>query len=264
MVVSFKKLGLILAGLAVLAGAAWAAPATPGNHSAKAMVDKLYAPGNLAPLRDLVVEFTCMSNSSEAGGMTVTSKDKTYYKYPNKLRIDSVIQDPGGAMDQKQAIIIRDGINAWHYLSTGQYPVKKALDQPSATLNLPFNIQKYPVDNTKKYEFQSDKEVNGVNCKVIKITNPQDSGDVKTVYIDPVKCVPMRYELTKMGSDKKAILVRVDYKDVRKLQDGRFYPFIIEIYENDVLFKKRQVKGATANCGLNDTLFEPMKGFVQP
>lgn len=243
---------------AVISGAAWA---QQGKGSARALVENLYTQPGLLPVRDLVVELEC-ADTSQSGNMAISAKDKIYYKYPNKLRIDSVIQDPGGAMDQKQVIVIRDGINAWHYVSMGQYPVKKALDQPSATLNLPFNIQHYPVDNTKTYEIIGSKQIEGVNTQEVRITNPQDANDVKTVYIDAQRRVPIRLELTKVA-DKNKVKVRVDYKSITKLSDGRYFPFSIEIYENDTLARMRVYKGVKANVGIQDSLFEPMKGFTR-
>ena len=253
------------AAIVITTGAVQAQPAANSNAGGQGrqMVEALYAPQGVQPIKDMVVELECYDLSSESNSFELGSKDKIYYKYPNKLRIDAVINDPGGPMDKKEAIIIRDGINVWHYISMGQFPVKKALDQPSGTLNLPFNIQKYPIDASKKYTVKGTKTIDGVETAEILIENPQDENDTKTVYIDTKRQVPLRLDLIRI-SDKQKILVRVDYKEIAKLKDGRYFPKKIEIYENDVHKKMRLYKGLEINCGLDDSMFDQMKGFVNP
>lgn len=254
-------LGLTLVALLLTLTSAtlWAAPSVDGRQ----LVEQLYAPAGVMPLRDLVVELECYDLSKESNQFVLGSTDKVYYKYPNKLRIDAVINDPGGSMDQKEAIIIRDGVNVWNYISMGQYPVKKALDQPSGTLNLPFYVQKYPIDASKKYTVKGKKEIDGVSTYEVLIETPQDPNDTKTVFIDAQRRVPLRYDLTRI-SDKEKILVRVQYKEITKLPDGRFFPKKIEIFENDVNTKIRVYTGLQTNCGLDDSMFNQMKGFTNP
>lgn len=244
-----------LAGiLFILAQSLSAAPT-----DARQLVEQLYtAPGTM-PIRDLVVELECLDTDSN-GTMVLSSRDKIYYKYPNKLRIDAIINNPGGPMDQKEAIIIRDGLNAWHYVSMGQYPVKKANDRPLATLNLPFYIQRYEIDNNKTYTYTGIKQIDGVTAKVVKIESPE--GDNRTVYLDTSRNVPLRQEFTKTA-DKNTVKVLVNYKDIKQLDDGRYFPFTIEISENDNLVKIRKYKGVKANVGLEDSLFEQMNKFVR-
>lgn len=260
---TFAKLLQILMFSALLLCIAFAgtAYAEPSNVKARQMVEQLYTPQGVMPIRDLVIELECYNFSSETNSFALGSKDKIYYKYPNKLRIDSIINDPGGPMDQKEAIIIRDGVNAWHYISMGQYPVKKALDIPSGTLNLPFNIQKYPIDANKNYTIKGKKVINGIETVEIYIENPQDENDNKTVYIDTKRQVPLRLDALRI-SDKEKVLIRVDYSEIEKLSDGRWFPKKIDIFENDVHKKMRVYKGMQANCGLDDSMFDQMKGFV--
>jgi outer membrane lipoprotein-sorting protein len=215
-------------------------------------------------VRDLVAELEASDAGDDTGNLVNTGKDKIYYKYPNKLRVDSVIRDPGGPLDGRQTITIRDGTNMWHFVSTGQYPVKKAPDSPSPTLNLPFNIQRYPQDSARKYELTGTQTINGVSTKVVRITNPQAPQDVRTVYIDPTRNVPIRLEM-QIPDDKGGAPTRkrVDYKDIKRLEDGRYMPFTLEIYENDRLQKVRVYSGIKVNVGLQDSLFEPMSRFVR-
>ena len=257
---SLFSLALAVTALVIVSlGAAFAAQ----SNQARQLVESLYAPNGVMPIRDLVIELECYDLSSESNAFVLGSNDKIYFKAPNKLRIDAVINDPGGPMDKKEAIIIRDGINVWHYISMGQYPVKKALDQPSGTLNLPFNIQKYPIDASKKYTIKGKKTIDNVETVEVLIENPQDENDTKTVYIDTKRLVPLRLDAIRI-SDKQKILVRAEYKDITKLADGRFFPKKIDIYENDVHKKIRIYKGLEVNCGLDDSMFNQMRGFVNP
>ncbi len=75
--------------------------------------------------------------------------------------------------------------------------------------------------------------------------------------------MPLRLDAIRI-SDKQKILVRAEYKDITKLADGRFFPKKINIYENDVHKKMRVYKGLEINCGLEDSMFNQMRGFVNP
>lgn len=238
--------------------------ASTGGADPRALVDQLYTVSGKLPIRDMVVELEASDASPETGNLVATGKDKIYYKYPNKVRIDTVIKDPGGPLDGHQGIIIRDGTNIWMYVSQGQYPVKKGTDAPSPTLNLPFGIQRYPQDGSRTYELVAPAMVEGVRTEVVRITNPQAPQDVRTLYIDVTRNVPLRLEMQLPG-DKgaPATQVRVDYKEIKRLEDGRYMPFMLEIYEGNVLQKVRVYKGVKVNVGLQDTLFEPMKGFMR-
>ncbi len=236
----------------------------PAHADPRNLVDQLYTVSGRLPVRDLVAELEASDAGDDTGNLVSTGKDKIYYKYPNKLRVDSVMRDPGGPLDGRQTITIRDGTNMWHFVSTGQYPVKKAPDTASPTLNLPFNLQRYPQDSARRYELTGTQAIAGVSTKVVRITNPQVPQDVRTVYIDTARNVPLRLEM-QIPNDKggAATRKRVDYKDIKRLEDGRYMPFTLEIYENDRLQKVRVFSGVKVNVGLQDSLFEPMSRFVR-
>ena len=106
--------------------------------------------------------------------------------------------------------------------------------------------------------------MDGVRTEVVRITNPNSPQDVRTVYIDVTRNVPLRLELQAPGAKGgPAVTTRVDYKDVRKLDDGRYMPFTIEVSVGGVLQKVRVYKGDKVNVGLQDTRFEPMSRFVR-
>ena len=237
------------------------ANAASGNSKAKQIVDSLYTGKGLAPINDLIVELECTDSNDQSGQLQLASKDKIYFKAPNKLRVDTIIQDPGGPLDQRQAIIIRDGVTMWHYLSTGQYPVKKKPDVPSPTANLPFNIQRYPIDETKSYEFGQQRLIEGVQTQEIIIKNPQDAKDERHVFVDIARAVPMLMEYTRENGDK-SVHVTVEYGSITRMSDGRFFPFLIKIYTEGKLEKVRAYKGVIINAGLDDSFFNHMGGMM--
>lgn len=250
---------LTIAVACILCGAAQAAT---GNSKAKQIVDSLYCGGGLAPINDLIVEMDCTDLDEKSQQLQPSSKDKIYFKAPNKLRVDSIIQDPGGPLDQRQSIIIRDGVTMWHYLSTGQYPVKKKPDVPSPTANLPFNIQRYPIDETKSYEFGQQRLIEGVQTQEIVVKNPQDPKDERHVFVDVARAVPMLMEYTRYNGDK-GVRVTVEYGSIAKLSDGRFFPFLIKIYHDGKLDRVRAYKGVVVNAGLDDSFFSHMGSMMQ-
>ncbi|MBQ7567521.1 hypothetical protein IJT17_01810 [bacterium] len=252
---------LIMALAMAIFATANTAFAVTGNHQAKAIIDSLYGGNGLAPINDLIVEMDCTDSDSKTGQLMLSSKDKVYFKAPNKLRVDTIIQDPGGPLDQRQAIIIRDGVTMWHYLSTGQYPVKKKPDTPSPTNNLPFNIQRYPIDETKSYEFGQQRLIEGVQTREIIIKNPQDAKDERHIFVDTARRVPMLMEFTRHDGNN-AQQVTVEYGSFNKLSDGRYFPFLIKIYHDGKLDKVRAFKGVTINVGLDDSFFNHMSGML--
>ncbi|MDO5295090.1 MAG: hypothetical protein Q4F00_00395 [bacterium] len=254
---------VLVSVMAVLAMSA-TAQAVTGNHQAKEIIDSLFGGKGLAPINDLIVEIDCTKKDANTGQMMLASKDKVYFKAPNKLRTDAVIQAPGDPLDQRQLIFIRDGKTACHYLSTGQYPVKKAPDLPSPTSVLPFSLQRYPIDETKSYEFGEQRVLDGVTTREIIIKNPQDPKDERHIFVDPARRVPMLMEFTRTY-DKDPVKVTVEYGSFNKLSDGRHFPFLIKIYENGQLSKVYAYKGVNINVGLDDSLFQHMtSSMTQP
>jgi outer membrane lipoprotein-sorting protein len=246
---------------ALMASGAWAA-----EFDARQIVDHLYMAKGLMPINDLVIEL----EESVAGGdgkastnLVASGKDKIYFKSPCKLRIDIVTSDPGGPLDQRNMVIIRDGKNAWQYLSTGQYPVKKKADEPSAPLNIPFGIVRYPQDIEKTYAITGTEVVDNVNTTVVKISSPSNPGEETTVWIDRARWVPLKLVLKKKGEKGEDKIKKVLYKEIGKTKDGRFFPFKLEKYVNEALSGVVVYKAMAINAGLEDSLFAPMEKFVK-
>jgi outer membrane lipoprotein-sorting protein len=247
------------------------------DMQARKLLDNLYFVKQGGPIKDMVIELEDYTPISRGEGsssvMQIYSKDKVLFKTPNKLRVDMVIMDPNDPMTGRQITIFRDGVNHWMYVSTGQYPVKKGADEPSATNDIPFNLQTYSVDLNKEHVLVGEEMYEGVTAKVVRIVDPSNLELLTTVWIDPAKCVPLKVEKrlssTSGGSKKdkeKGVeggFTRILYKDVKQLSDGRWMPFRLEIYKNNILASLKIYKKLAINVGLDDNLFEPMEKFIR-
>ena len=240
-----------------------------GDAAARQLVDHLYVLQGQMPIQTLIVdmEVSELLNPKEPNGnLRPASKDKIFFKRPNKLHIQSIVIDPGAPMDGKQYTIIRDGVNRWMFVSMGEYPVKKGADEPSPTSLLPFHIQVYPQDASKQYTLvaHGDKTF-GSAAEVVRIADPANPKAAVTVWIDHARWCPLAQEITAPSAHagEPDTVKRVVYKDIRQLKDGRFFPFKLEIYEGGVLQKALTYKAVGINENLPDSLFEPMNRFIK-
>lgn len=233
------------------------------------LVDHLYIVAGQLPIQTLIVEMEVSEpiNANEPGGnLRPASRDKIFFKQPNKLHVDSIFIDPGGPFDGKQFTIIRDGVNSWMFVTSGEYPVKKGADDPSPTSWLPFHIQVYADDASKLFSLiaRADKTF-GLPADVVRVTDPLTSKPTATVWIDRSRWVPLAQEIvvpsTKPGTDDA--VKRILYKDIRQLPDGRFFPFKIEIFKGGALVGTGTYKAVGVNENLPDSLFEPMNRFLK-
>ena len=244
-------------------------PATSADFSARQLVDHLYSVSGQMPIHTLIVEMeVSVSTSKDKSGpanLVPARKDKLFFKKPNKLRVDSIMIDPGGAMDGKQLTTIRDGVNIWQYISMGQYPVKKGQDQPNPSSWLPFHLQVYSQDSNKQYAISGRDSSFGAPADIVKIIDPSAPRATVTVWIDRSRWVPLCKEMVlPAGKPGDADTVkRILYKDVRKLPDGRFFPFKVEWHEGGVLTWAGVYKAVGINENLPDSLFEPMNRFIK-
>lgn len=236
------------------------------SPEARQLVDNLYTPAQGLPIRDLILEVECSELVEEngIGNLLPSSTDRVYYKFPNRLRVDTVFYDPGAQMDGKQFVIIRDGSNMWLFSSMGQYPMKKGADTQEPSLELPFSLQKYPQDANDDYTLVGNDAFEGIPVKVVQIQNPARPDLPTRVWIDPVRRVPLQLVTKVKGQGSSGpVEKKVIYRDIKQLEDGRYLPMRLEIYVDQVLRKARVYRGAKVNAGLQDSLFEPMKGFLK-
>ena len=71
----------------------------------------------------------------------------------------------------------------------------------------------------------------------------------------------MLMEFTR-ASDKKSVKVTVEYGDFNTLSDGRYFPFLVKIYEDGQLNKVYAYKGVNINVGLDDSFFQHMASSI--
>lgn len=235
------------------------------DTDARQLIDHLYQTSGQMPINDLVIELeeSYASGGQGSSSLTPAGKDKVYFKSPNKIRVDSVISDPGGTLDQKTMIIIRDGNMAMNYLANGQYPVKKKPDEPSAPLNIPFGIVHYRQDVDKNYTISGSESVDGVNATIVKIVSPTGPVFEQNVWIDKTRWVPVKMVVTVQGAKNDKIIKKVMYKDIGKTKDGRFFPMRIEVYQGEELNRVLVYKALAINSGIDEGLFAPMQKFTK-
>lgn len=238
------------------------------DENARQLVEGLYTSPGTLPVNDMMIMLDVNSSDTRYGGEGIlqpSSHDKIFFKRPSKIRVDSVLVDPGGAHDGQQVIIIRDGVNCWMYVSMGEYPVQRKADEPIPPSQLPFNIMQYPQDAARQYESAGQEAVDGVTTEVVRVLNPAYPGMIYTVWIDPSRHVPLkveRQEPNQQGNPGQTDLTTVVYRDIRQMEDGRYMPFALDIYKNQQLVRVVVYKAMDINRGLEDSLFEPMSKFM--
>ncbi len=256
-------LSVILLTMLVLTSNAFADNSNQGRR----IIDSLYMSTGRLPINDMVADLEVFSPVDQKGGGTslaLASKDKLIFKKPNKLKLDIIINDPGGSLDGKQMTIIRDGVQCWQYVSAGQYPVKKIPDSPSATLSLPPNIQVYRQDADNTYTVVGKETLDKITATVVKISD-KSSGEETKIWVDTKRWVPLKMEKKIPDSKGKAEpqVKTVNYKEFKQLKDGRWFPFALEVQNNGVTDRVVVYKAISINVGVEDHLFEPMKKFVK-
>lgn len=248
------------------------------EDNARLIIDSLYQTEGTLPISDMIIELEMSAETlnSDTGAKVIeqTSKDKVYFKMPNKLRVDSTFIDPNGPWDGKYITIIRDGKNRWMYISNGQFPVKAEKDTPTPSNVVPFSLQKFAQDNENEYVLLGKEVVDGAMATIVSIINPNDPEIKITAWIDTAKKVPLkivRYKRIeykdKDDNDKKKkklINYQILYKNIKQLKDGRYMPTLIEVYTPDNKIEQiLTYKKVSINVGLADSLFEPMKKMLQ-
>jgi len=259
---------LIITLFAALAMAMGGAAIAQGNDPRK-LVEELYTSQGTLPIKDMMIVLDVNSSDTRYGGEGIlqpSSHDKIFFKSPNKLRVDSVLVDPGGPHDGQQVVVIRDGVNCWMYVSQGEYPVQKKADEPIPPTQVPFNLMQYPQDSARQYEMVGQETLDNVQTQVVRVLNPAYPGMIYTVWIDPARRVPLkleRQEPNDKGNPGQTEITTVVYRDIRPLQDGRNMPFALDIYKNQQLVRVVVYQAIDINRGLEDSLFEPMSRFVR-
>lgn len=256
-----KKLFLI-----VFLWIALSALAYPQADDGRQLLNNLYKTRDSLPINTLVADlevYKPLAGKTEGSSLKLAAKDKLIFKKPNKLKVDSIIVAPGDPMDGKQLSIISDGNNSFMYVSAGQYPVKKQRDPHRPTLNLPPNIQLYPEDADNRCSLEGSAVVNGIPVRVVKIVDTSRNIET-TIWIDTKKWVPVK--LSEKSPKKKAEgfdTITCTYRDFKKLKDGRWFPSVIEMMNNDQVVQLVIYKAVSVNVQIPDHIFEPMQKFIK-
>ena len=231
------------------------------DEQARIMVDQLYTTKGSLPITDLVVELEDHAATTTADPI-LCGRTKMFFKSPAKLRVDIVQVTPKSPNDGKLTVIIRDGESIYIY-GAAQYPAKKQSDSQTPSLALPFNIQRYRRDIEREYFSLGVDRIDDVQTHRIQILSPSQPNWTAVVWIDSERRVPLQME-TAVPAEKggKAKKKRILYKDIRRLPDGRYFPFQLQIYEDDVLREVKIYKGVKINVGLDPILFEPVREFL--
>ncbi|MCL5035813.1 MAG: hypothetical protein M1269_01730 [Chloroflexi bacterium] len=251
----------------ILAVTVISAPAA--DQQARQILDTLYCGQGTLPIQDMIIkaEISKAVGQSTAGQSVIQldSRDTIFFKRPNLLRVDSMLIDPGGPYEGKLISVIRDGTNRWMFVSMGSYPVKKGSDEPTPTLILPYNMQLYPMSLSKEYVLMGKETVEGVPCDVIRAVDVSNPERIETVWVDTNKRVPLKLEVSAPPEkdQPQAVVTTILYRDIRKLEDGRNFPFKLEFSENNVINKVVVYTDVKVNTGIQDSLFHPMDKFLR-
>jgi hypothetical protein len=239
---------------------------TDGRH----LVDNLYTPDGKLPVRDLIADVEvympvehAKEKNDASPAMTLSFKSKMIFKKPNKLKTDTLIVEPGSAMDGNIFAEYRDGQHRWVYSIVGQFPHGTRADKQEATLKLPPNLQTYIQDANRKHTITGKEQINGIDTTIVRIEGL--AGEATIMWIDPVKRVPLKLERIPMssGEDKKPLSQICLYGDFRQLPDGRWFPFQIEIKRGTATQMLLIYTALSINVGIGDEIFHPMEKFVK-
>lgn len=246
-------------------------PVFAEKYTARQLIDHIYITGGQLPINDMVIVMEVNSlEEGDAGAppmMKLTSKDKVFFKKPNSLRVDSMIAEQNSPLQGKLITIIRDGNMRFMYISMGEFPIKKEKDTPTPSSAIPFNLQVYPSDTAFKYIYLGSENMDGKKTEIVGVINPNADPRINLVkvWIDVQKWIPARVEkkqIVKSGNKEEVIDKAVVYKEPQKLKDGRWMPFVLEIYIKGELTQKFVYTQVGVNVGLEKSLFEPLKQIL--
>lgn len=231
------------------------------DFNARQIIEHLYkVTPQQTPINDMVIEMEDLvpnvcGGCKNPNQMLIWGKGKIYFKAPMKFRIEITVSDPGGPMDHKKAVIIRDGENVWQQW----YPLeKKKCSDRLVTIPhvIPFGIVYYPQDiEGNGYRIISSEEIEKVGTTVIAMTSPANPQEELSVWVDTSRWIPLKILHENKGNQGNH-KIEVLYKDIRKTKDGRFFPFKIEKYVNQALSGIVTYTSISFNVGLRNTVFE--------
>jgi outer membrane lipoprotein-sorting protein len=247
-----------------LALAAAAVPEdTSRNEQARQLFESLFTPPGQLPVQDLVAEGEELDAEGAAGHLIQTARTKYFFKAPNMLRFDRLGTNPKKPFQNQLHVTIRDGDS--YYIFVGHnYPSKTGVDPQIAPDSLPFCLTRYKKDASREFYYLGSEAWKDITVHRIQILNPADPGWTAVCWIDSQKRVPVQAEYTVVAAKgAKPGKKRVVWSDVRQLPDGRYFPYQVQIFEDEKLTSMRVYKGVRINVGLDGSLFRPIPELEQ-
>jgi len=192
------------------------ADAGKSRSDGRLYIVNLYVPEQQKPIEDMVIELdeelVVPASGNEPLSTIPAGKTKIFFKSPHKLRAESVISAPGSALDQKTIVLIKDGKNAWQYISEHQCYSSPKPDNQIAPLVIPFGIARYPSDEDRSYTVIGEETVDNIRAKVIEITSQENTDEESKVWIDVERHVPLRLQLIKKSKIKKTVFTGISQR----------------------------------------------------
>lgn len=232
------------------------------------IIDNLYMAGSLGRINDMTVEMELYgppySKDKDTSKETFEplGSIKLFFLAPNKLRTEKTIYCQGNS--DIFIITIHDGKNIYNPYPGWPFP-KNNNDNHHHSVHLPFNTDTQPQDQYRKYSLMGEEKLYGRDAYVITIDNEKEPV-VKslTVWIDKELFIPLKEEyITKdeKGTETKKTTL---YKEPKQMPDGRWIPFRIERYYNDIMTCYILYKSVVINQGLSDELFNTGEPSLAP
>lgn len=203
--------------------------------------------GGLEKLRSLKsVKVTENIIFVDQAGMEV--KAVTFYKSPNKIRMDAAIQD-------QKVIRAFDGKNAWHFMPIQGIIQPTPMPEEEATY-IANSSDFYPlVDYSKRgyrLELIGKEDLKGSEAFKLKLTNK--NGFETFYFLDCKSGLPVKVARTlKMGEAE--LIVESLYKDYRKI-DWFSAPFYIETLIDGNILRKILLEKMEINPEVEDSFFQ--------
>jgi len=226
------------------------------------IIDDLYYQQTKGPIKDIQGNFTISGPLKGAGGtvnINVFAKGKIFFRLPNRFRIEQTEMIPD-VPTEFYVIKIKDGTYVWYYNEYASMPFRKEIDSHQHSIMLPYGIEIQPQDRYLKYTYIGEETVEDADCFVIGVVNTQDPDLIlTTIWVDKQLKVPRQLTTKRVIEKKKekgTVEIKKVFQKINQLEDGRWFPEEITIYEDGELSLIIKYTSLSINQGLSDDLFE--------
>ena len=238
---------------------------TAKNEMARQLIEQLFTPSGLLPVQDLVAEGEELEAEGSGGHLVKSMRAKYFFKAPNMLRFDRVVENTRMPLYGVMQVTVRDGDS--YYIFVGHnYPAKRGVDPQIAPDSLPFMLTRYRRDASREFYYLGKEAWKDITVHRVQILNPADPGWTAVVWVDAQRRVPIQAEYTapaERGAAKPS-KKRVVWSDIRQLPDGRYFPYQAQFFVDEKLTSMKVYKGVRINVGLDNSLFRPIPELEVP